>query len=220
MTWCRSTLTVPFWRFVALSILFAGCAHTVVVEIPPRVDLRSYQTIGIIEFSSDSEEPLDQYATERFMAAVQHAQPSVRFLELGSREAVLQSVNRKQLDPDALKAIGKKHGVHSVFTGTYDISNVKPKVRLGEDLSSIKASAIVNLSLVSKHWDTVSGATLWTNSRSGGWSIADVAKKTGRSVSFSVSLPEDQYEPFIAKLVYAVTDDFQPHYEKRKVPKH
>jgi hypothetical protein len=34
-----------------------------------------------------------------------------------------------------------------------------------------------------------------------------------------MSLPEERYGQFITELVDAVTDDFQPHYERRTVPK-
>ncbi len=213
---------LTIWRPVVLALVLIGCAHTVVVEIPPRVDLRSFQTIGIVEFSShssNSTDKLNQLATQQLMAVIQKAQPHVRFLELGSPTDLLKAVDRERLDPGTMKAIGKKYGVTSVFTGTYEISDVKPKVSLGQDLSSLNASAVVNMALTSKQWDTATGATLWTNSRYGEWPIANVEKETGRPVSFSMSLPEDRYGHFIAKLIYGVTDDFRPHYEKRKVPR-
>jgi len=45
-----------------------GCAHTVVVEIPPKIDLQPYQTIGIVEFTSNTNGNLNQIATQKFMA--------------------------------------------------------------------------------------------------------------------------------------------------------
>jgi hypothetical protein len=215
---CRNA-QVTIWGSVMFSVLALGCAHKITVEIPPRIDLQSYQTIGIVEFSSNSTEKLNQMATQKFMSVIQGAQPGVRFLELGSEEQALKSVDRQRLDPDAIKALGKKHGVSTIFSGNYEISNVKPKVRLGEDLSSVSASANVSVSMVSKHWDTGTGATIWTNSRQGQWPVASVQKGTRNPVSFSLSIPEDQYEQFIGKLVYALTNDFRPHYERRKVPK-
>jgi len=215
-----SRVAYAAWGMVALGLV--ACAHKIVVEIPPRIDLSGYGTIGIVQFSSPSAkatEQLDRLATERFMAAIQQAQPGVRFLELGSQRDMLTSIRRDAWDPDAVKAVGKAHGVQTVFTGRYDISNAKPKVSLGEDLSSVKAAAIVSVSLTAKHWDTGTGATLWTATRSRNWSIADVDKEAGRPVSFSVSVPEDRYGQFVSKVINAATDDFRPHYEKRKVPK-
>ena len=215
---CRNA-QVTILGSVMFSVLALGCAHKITVEIPPRIDLQSYQTIGIVEFSSNSTEQLNQMATQKFMSVIQGAQSGVRFLELGPAEQALILVGRERLDPDAMKALGKKYGVSTIFTGTYDISSMKPKVTLGEDFSSVSASANVGISLVSKHWDAGTGATLWTNSRQGQWPVASVQKDSRTPVSFSVSLPEERYGQFIAKLVYAVTDDFRPHYERRTVPK-
>lgn len=215
---CRNARMVILGS-VLFSVAALGCAHKITVEIPPRIDLRSYQTIGIVEFSSNSTEPLNQMATQNFMSVIQGAQPGVRFLELGTADQALKQVGRERLDPDAMKALGKKHGVSTIFTGSYEISNIKPKVRLGEDLSSVSASANVRISMVSKQWDAGTGATMWTNSRQGQWPVASVHKDSGAPVSFSMSLPEERYGQFIEELVDAVTDDFQPHYERRTVPK-
>ena len=209
------TLGVP----VIFTVFVLGCAHKVLVEIPPRIDLQSYQTIGSVEFSSNSTDQLNEFATQKFMAMVQSAQPQVRFLELGSQEPLLKAVAHDRMDPEAIKAIGKKYGIKTIFTGSYEISEVKPRVSLGEDLSSINASAAVNVSMTSKHWDTETGATIWTHSRSGEWPLAKVNKGAGNALSFSVSAPEDKYGQFIGKLAYAVTGDFRTHYEKRVVPK-
>lgn len=206
--------------FVLAAAVALGCAHKkIVVEIPPRIDLQPYQTIGIMEMSSNSTEALNQLATQRFMSDIQRAQPQVRFLELGAQEQALQAVNRDRLDPDALKALGKKYGVTTIFSGSYEISELRPKVSVGDDLSSVSASASVSVAMVAKHWDTATGATLWTTSRNGQWPVASLSKDSRSPVSFSLSVPEDRYGQFIRKLVDAVTDDFRPRYETRKVPK-
>ena len=205
------------------SVLFSatalGCAHTMTVEIPPRVDLQTYQTIGIVEFSSNSTEQLNQTATQKFMSVIQDAQPGVRFLEIGPAGEALKAVKRERLDPDAVKALGKKYGVSTIFTGTYEVSDVKPKISIGDDLASVSASADVGISMVSKQWDANTGATLWTRSRQGQWPVAKVRKESGSFVSLSMGMPENRYGKFIENLVYAVTDDFRPHYEKRSAPK-
>ncbi len=142
-----------------LAILSVACAHKVVVEIPPRIDLQTNQTIGIIEFSSNSTDKLNQYATQKFMSYVQGGQPQVRFLELGSEKELLSSVGHERMDPQAIKAIGKKYGVTSIFTGNYEISEMKPRISLGQDLTSINASAMVNITMAIKQWEAASGAT-------------------------------------------------------------
>lgn len=199
-----------------------GCAQTIVVEIPPRVDLQPFQTIGIVEFSSTSPnatDALNQLATQKFMSDIQGAQPQVRFLELGSEAHVLRSVGHERLDLEALKAIGKKYGVGSMFTGVYDISDVNPSMSIGGDLRSLNVAASVNISLVSKHWDTTTGATIWTDSRHGQWNVAGFHKEAEMPGSISISNPGDSYGRYLEQLDYAVTDSFRPHYERRTVQK-
>ena len=195
-----------------------GCAHTVIVEIPPKIDLQPYKTIGIVEFTSNSKENLNQIATQKFMGVIHNAQPQVRFLELGPEDQLVKKLGRNSLDIEAIKAIEKKYGVSSIFTGSFEISDVKPKVSIGTDLSSVRASAVVNISMVSKHWDTVSGATIWSNSRQGHWKVAGI-NSNSKDISFSVNNPEDQYGLYLEDLAFAVTDHFRPHYEKRNAPK-
>jgi hypothetical protein len=201
---------------VGLSAL--GCAHTVVVQIPPKIDLQPYKTIGIVEFASNSQENLNQIATQKFMGFIQNAQPRVRFLELGPEDQLVKKLGRSSLDIEALKAIEEKYGVSSVFSGNFEISNVQPKVSIAKDLSSLRASAVVNISMVSKQWETASGATIWSNSRQGHWKVAGI-RSDANDISFSMNTPEEQYGRYLEELAYAMTDNFRPHYEKRVAPK-
>jgi len=195
-----------------------GCAHTVVVEIPPKIDLQPYKTIGIVEFTSNSNENLNQIATQKFMGFIQNAQPQLRFLELGPEVQLVKKVGRNSLDIEAIKAIGEKFGVSSIFTGSFEISDMKPNVRIATDLSSLRASVVVNIPMISKHWDTVSGATIWSTSRQGHWKVAGIHSNS-KDISLSMNNPEDQYGRYLEELAFAVTDNFRPHYEKRNVPK-
>lgn len=214
----KAAAAVGAW--IVAAVVALGCAHKkIVVEIPPRIDLRPYQTVGIMELSSNSTDELNRLATQRFISGIQSAQPGIRFLELGTQEHALRTVGRDRLDPDALKALGNQHGITTIFSGNYEVSELKPNVTVGDDLASLSASASVQMTMVAKHWDTGTGATIWTNSRRGRWPVARVNKDSGSPVSFSLSMPDDRYAQFIAQLVDAVTDDFRPHYERRKVPK-
>jgi hypothetical protein len=204
--------------FLAVGFSAFGCAHTVVVQIPPKIDLQPYKTIGIVEFTSNSKENLNQIATQKFMGFIQNAQPQLRFLELGPEDQLVKKLGRNSLDIEAIKAIEEKYGVSSIFTGSFEISEMKPKVSIGTDLSSLRASAVVNISMVSKHWDTVSGATIWSNSRQGHWKVAGI-NSNSKDISFSMNTPEAQYGRYLEELAFAVTDNFRPHYEKRDAPK-
>ena len=123
------------WKFLLwvlpVGLMALGCAHTVVVEVPPKIDLQPYATIGIVEFTSSSGEDLNRIATQQFMSCIQDAQPGVRFLELGPEDRLVEKLGRTALDIEAIKDIKKTYGVESIFTGSFDISNVSPRVRVG-----------------------------------------------------------------------------------------
>ena len=53
-----------------------GCATK--VQVPPRVDLAAWHTIGLVEFSGDPELLLRTLATRDFMQRLQAAQPGAR----------------------------------------------------------------------------------------------------------------------------------------------
>jgi len=211
----RSALASGAGSLAVLAMLAAGCAsRTVEVEIPPRVDLRS-STIGMIGFTAVPADKLSQTTTQRFMAAVQAAQPGVRFLELGAMDQLLRAVGRERIDPETIQIIGKRYRVDNVFTGSYEISDAKPKVSFDRD--TLRASAWVHISMAARLWDTKDGATVWTNSRNGDWPVAKLRVEAGQSVSVNVSDPEERYGDFMRQLVRAITEDFRPHYETRRV---
>ena len=62
-----------------------GCASTVLVPVPTRIDLKSYGTVGIVEFASNSDRSINASATRQFQERIQAAQPGTRFVELGNR---------------------------------------------------------------------------------------------------------------------------------------
>ncbi|MND01975.1 hypothetical protein D3C83_211860 [compost metagenome] len=68
-------------------------------------------------------------------------------------------------------------------------------------------------------WDTRDGATVWTDSRNGDWPVAALKAGAGQPVSVSVSDPEERYGEFMRQLVRAVTEDFRPQYETRRIPR-
>lgn len=210
-------LSLALGLALAVATVAAGCgAKTVRVAVPPRIDLLPFQTIGVVDFVADPASDLDQFATQRFMAVVQRHQPGVRFLELGPAAALLAEVRRDRLDAETLRLLGQRYRVDSVFTGAYEISNVKPAVSV-TDLTTLSASARVKLALAVKHWDAKSGATIWTNSRWGEWKVAGFDKVAGVGISVKVSDPRDRYGAYLSQLVDAVTSDFQVRYEARPV---
>ena len=149
----KHIVSLLWTRLVITPILvLAACAPKVMV--PPTIDLGVYEKIGVFEFSSNREGTLGQYATQNFLQAIQSSQSRVRFLEIGSKEKVLQSVGHGQLDLEALETLGKKHDVRAIITGKLDVTDVKPKIRLSTILSSMGVEADVEASLTARLYST------------------------------------------------------------------
>jgi hypothetical protein len=201
---------------IVISIL-SGCSHTEKVLIPPNMDLRPYGTVGIIEFSTNAENDLKQFATQEYIQTVQAAQPGVRILELGRKDRVLKKVGQGQLDPAAIRAIGSAFQVDVLVFGQLSVSEPKSNVRLSSTWESIQAGADIEVSLMTKLWETDSGVTLWTKSSSRSQSVARIKADTSGNLSFSASNPKDTYSKLVPNLVYANTMDFRSRYEYRKV---
>src|ERR1041384_7814415 len=75
---------------IMLAVLLAtgnGCSSTVLVSVPPRVDLKGYGTLGVVDFTSNSGGAGGARATQQLQEQIQAAQPGTRVIELGSRGA-------------------------------------------------------------------------------------------------------------------------------------
>jgi len=130
---CRSIKpkVFAFVAVLAISIfILAGCSHTEKILIPPKMDLRPYGTVGIIEFSTNAASDLKQTATQEYIQTVQAAQPGVRILELGGKDRVLKKVGQEELDPAAIRAIGSAYHIDVLVFGQLSVSDPKPNLRL------------------------------------------------------------------------------------------
>lgn len=199
---------ILLWLF-----LVSGCSHTVLVTVPPRMELKGYGTLGVIEFSSNSGLGSAR-ATQQLQEQIQSAQPGTRFIELGSRETVLAAVGRNQLDADAAKRIGKKYGVGAVFLGEIAYADPKTDVRVN-DLAKLDAGLRTEVrgDISARLVETASGASVWSNS---GWVRRQLGRlnvsENGVSGSMSKSDPREEMVP---ALVYQLTYDFRPTTERR-----
>ena len=201
-------------RYAGLTLLLSlatlwGCASTVLVPVPPRMDLKSYGTVGIVEFASNSDRAVNVSATRQFQERIQAAQPGTRFIELGNREAVLAAVGGGQLDADALRKIGKKYGVAAIFLGDIAYSDPKTDVKIS-DLTKLEGGVRteVRADISSRLMETTTGASVWSNSawvkrQIGRVNVAD----QGVNVAVSKSNPREEMVPV---LVYQLTHDFRP----------
>lgn len=200
----------PLTASLLLSLALLGCSSTVIVPVPPKVDLGNYGMLGIVEFASNSDRAISAHATRRFQEQVQAAQPGTRFIELGSREALLAQVGGKQLDMNALKRIGEKYGVAAVFIGDIVYSEPKADVQI-VDLAKLEGGvrAEIRGDISSRLVETRTGASVWSNSAWMRKQIGSlrVSAESGVSGGMSQSNPRDEMVP---ALVYHLTQDFRP----------
>lgn len=203
------------FAFTALLLFVSGCAKAITVEIPPRVDLKSWPVIGIVDFTADTHQELAHAATQKFLMQIQSAQPGVRLLELGSKEQVLQALQRRELNPEAIKAIGDKYGVQAVLLGRLEISDVKPSVAFSPDLTAASAGASVDGALSAKLLETATGATVWSNGAHGKWAVGGVTLSSNGLSNIGYTDPKEKYEQMLRDLARVATNDFRPRYEKR-----
>jgi hypothetical protein len=199
------------------ALTLCGCAKTITVTVPPRVDLKVFPTIGLIEFDAQPPGELGPDATQMFLGNLQAAQPGVAVLELGSRDKVLRDVGMANLDSLAVRAIGEKYGVAAVLSGSVELSEVQPDVKLSSDLSALTAQAKIGGKMSGKLWDTANGATIWTNSSWGSWPVAKISLTEGGVGSFSYRDLSEKRNQILMSLITALNGDFWSTYETRNV---
>jgi hypothetical protein len=198
-------------------LILMACARTVTVTVPPRVDLDTLPTIGVIDFAAQSPGELTQEATQKFLGNLQAAQPGVRLLELGSREQVLREVGHTELDFQAIRAIGAHYGVAAVLSGTVELSEPRPDLKISPNLTSVTAQAKIDGKMSAKLWETAGGATVWTNSSWGNWAVGGVSIANGGAASAGFRHPREKRNEVLMALIKALNGDFWPTYEKRRV---
>lgn len=201
---------------IALAIIL-GCSHTEKVLIPPRVELKAYHNIGVIEFSTNAEDTLKPYVTQNFIQHVQSAQPGTRILELGDQEQLLRALGRSQLNPETIQSIGRKYNVDAVILGHLQVSEIKPKINVFADAKALNAKAYIEAALRTRILETDSGATLWTMATTGKTQVARISLMEDGPISFGVSDPREKYGKLVPELVYVNTTDFRSRYEYRTV---
>jgi hypothetical protein len=195
--------------------LLCGCSSTVLVRVPPRVDMHAYGTTGVVLFASNAEGATNEYATQQFQQQVQAAQPGTRFVELGSRESVLAAVGATQLDVEAIKRIGKKFGVAAVFHGHITYSEPTTNVRV-TDLSKLHGGVKSEIKgdIFGRLLETSTGASVWSSSA---WMRKPIAGLVSgeHGVSLSMKDSNPRYD-MVPTLVYHLTNDFRATTTRQK----
>ncbi|MGH7177458.1 MAG: hypothetical protein ACREJC_08770 [Tepidisphaeraceae bacterium] len=204
---------------VVATLLFTGCTKTIQVAVPPKVDLSRYQSIGLVAFSSNGSSDLERLSTQKFLQAVQSAQPGTRVVELGTEGQVLASVDRGSWNAATFRAIKKKHEIDAIILGRLDVEKAKPDVRLSTLWKAVSVRADVNATLSAKLIETGTGATTWTDSSQITENVAHAQFNNQGQGQFGARDPEAAYGKMIGGLACAITDDFRVHYVTRRVSK-
>jgi hypothetical protein len=185
------------------------------VMVPPQIDLKSREMIGIIQFGTTSKGQLGPLATRRFTEAARRDQGLVRVVDLGSRDEALRSVGRDRLDSDALIAIGRKAGVKTIVTGELTVSKVRPDVNVDALFHSGSVTAQVDATLEVQMFEAESGAALWNRSAQTTHSVGQVQISSLRQFAFSATNPEEAYGGLVDDLVAQVSRPFQVSWVRR-----
>jgi hypothetical protein len=127
------------------------------VWVGPRVDLKPYETIGMVEFTSATKGKLAEMATRRFAEAARRDQDMLRMVEVGTQRTALASVGKDQWNAESCRAIGRKQGVRTMFQGTLTISKVKPAVNVAGLFRSGQVTANVDAVLEVQMIETETG---------------------------------------------------------------
>jgi hypothetical protein len=195
--------------FAVLAAVLFGCSHTALVPVPPRVDLKPYGTIGIIDFSSNGARSTSVQATRQFQEQVQEAQPGTRFLELGTRDLVLAGIGAKSFDADSLRRIGEKYRVSAVVVGDIVYSEPKTDIQVS-DIYKLEGGVRSELrgDISSRLFETSSGASVWTRSAWAKRQLGALSVSAERGVSGGISKANPR-EDMVPSLVYQLTHDFR-----------
>ena len=197
--------------------ILLGCSHTEKVRVPPRVELKNYRTIAVIEFSTNAEDSLKPYVTQNFIENIQSAQPGTRILELGDADQLLRSLGQNKLNLETIQSIGRKYGVDALILGHLEVSEIKPKINLYTAAKTLNAKAYIEAALRTRILETDSGATFWTRATSAKTHVAKIYVTDRGALSFGVSDPREKYGKLVPHLVYDNTSDFRWQYEYRTV---
>jgi hypothetical protein len=189
-----------------------GCSKRVMVQVPPRVDLKPFDVIGVVEFDSDAKGNLPAFATQRFIESIQRSQPGVRVLELGKASDLKGTIGSDKLDYSAMQSIRERYGVDAVFLGDVDVSDVRPNLDLHSVISSLNVSAEVDAALTARMLETARGTTVWTMSTRRTDKVAQVGMHRGGSIRFDAKDPEKAYGALVDALVHDITRDFRVTY--------
>ena len=205
--------TMVVCALLALSAGILGCGKRVMV--PPRINLKNHEVIGIIEFKCTHEGKLGPLATRDFTESIRRDQGMIRIIDLGTEKEVLKALNMKKLDRDAYQAIGDKYEVNTIFAGELKISDIRPKIDIGLAFGILSFRAEVDASLAVRMIEISSGASVWNSTASATREIGGVTIFGGKTFTFNAEDPDESYGELLNVLIDRTSRDFQVTWERR-----
>lgn len=205
----RSRITV-----IATGIALSACASHL-AQVPPRLDLGSYERIALVTFSADpSKNSLGQLATQRFAEEVLASQTGFELLELGPADSSVARLLAEGDAPAAAQELGRDRHIPAVFFGRLAVSDAKPRgsVSMGGD---VNVGATVSTELEVRLLSTSTGGTLWRSSGAASQSVGQFAMNAGRLPTVSARDPNAAYANMVDQTVAQVTRDFRPTWVKQ-----
>jgi hypothetical protein len=197
-------------RALLITVFLAGCGggQYVNVDVLPRFDVASLGPVGLIEFTSNADPTVNQYATQQFQQRLLAAQPRARVVELGPMQSVLAAVGSSRLDGEAIKRIGRKYEVAGVFHGNVAYGEPVMDVDV-RDISNLRGSMHYTLrgDLYSTLAETKSGASVWSSSAWSQRQFGGVAVSPNSINTANKS--ENPRRDMIPGLINRVTEDFR-----------
>ena len=199
--------------FAVLMIMGIACGSKVMV--PPRIDLREHEVIGIINFTFSSKGNLGDFATRKFTEAARQDQGLVRIIPLGSESEILKTIGYEQLNQAAIKAIGEDQNLKTILTGELVVSDIRPNIQITPGLGFLSISAEVDATLSVQMFETSTGASLWSSSASDTRTVGNISIFGGKNFAFDAKDPEKAYGNLINSLVTQVTRDFRVSWRRK-----
>ncbi len=194
---------------LALTMMVAGACATARVLVPPRFDLATFYTVGLVNFTIENARgDLDEVATEYFTRELFATQSGIEVLELGDMDEILAEAERERFDLRAARAVGGEYEIPAVFVGHLKASSVRPRASISRFPS---VEAVVSVELTVRLLSTESGATLWSNTAHANQSVGGLGLAGGEIV-FSAEDPNEAYGDLVALLIDELTADFRHSY--------
>ncbi|MCX7785072.1 MAG: hypothetical protein N2201_02415 [candidate division WOR-3 bacterium] len=198
------------------TLVVLGISSCSKVIVPPAIDLKQHQAIGIIKFNCSEPGNLDAFVTQKFIQEITKDQKSIEIIELGTQTDVLNAVGQSAIGPDAYKAMGIKYNVKSIILGDIEISDIKPEISIAPGFSYVEAQGIIEASLIVRMVETSNGATIWSGTTRDKREVGSIGIIGGKFM-FDAEDPEHSYGSLVDALVKRVTKDFKnTWYWKRK----